>query len=341
MLLTASKAGTTQKRRKSNLLSPITSPYHRSRIVKSSECVVRTEQGGNMMDTKSFEALIPKDMATKAEDVGVAKSRLGIYRMLALAILAGSFIAMGANFSTIVSTGTQNVPYGFVRLLSGLAFTLGLILVVIAGAELFTGNTLIIMAWASGKVTTLSVIRNWLVVYFGNFLGSIITAYLVFLSQQYAFNDGSVGINMLKIANFKSSLQFVPALTLGIFCNALVCMAVWLCFSARTTTDKIVSIVPPIAAFVAAGFEHSVANMYFIPVALFVKYFDPTFFNNLGFHAEALTWSNFFLKNLLPVTIGNIIGGTFMVGLMYWFIYLRPSWSGKPPLGGIPMTGDQ
>jgi formate/nitrite transporter len=293
------------------------------------------------MDAKAFEALMPKDMASKAEDIGVAKSQLGIYRMLALAVLAGSFIAMGANFATIVSTDAADLAYGITRLLTGLTFSLGLILVVVAGAELFTGNNLIVMAWASGKVTTRSLLRNWIIVYFGNFAGCIVTAYLIFLSQQYVFNDGAVGMNMLKIANHKNSLQFIPAMTLGIFCNALVCMAVWLCFSARSTTDKILAIIPPITAFVAAGFEHCIANMYFIPVALFVKDLDPTFFAKLAFKADALTWGNFILKNLLPVTIGNIIGGTLMVGLMYWFIYLRPSWSGKPPLGGIPMTSDE
>jgi formate transporter len=151
---------------------------------------------------------------------------------------------------------------------------------------------------------------------------------LMFLTKQYTFGGGAVGLAALTTGEAKTSLGFVQAVALGIFCNALVCMAVWLCYSARTTTDRILAIIPPIAAFVAAGFEHSVANMYFIPVALFIKYMgDPSFFKAIGKTAADfahVTWANFFVANLLPVTIGNIIGGAGMVGLVYWFVYLRP-----------------
>lgn len=288
----------------------------------------------------SLDAVMPPGMAAKAEDLGVKKAALPIANMFVLAVLAGAFIGLGAIFATTVSAGSMSVkdaagaaafstglPYGVVRLLTGLVFTVGLILVVVGGSELFTGNNLIVMAFASKKVSLGGLLRNWGVVYFGNFVGSIATAYIVFLSKQYTFGNGAIGATALGIGEAKTSLEFIQAVALGIMCNALVCMAVWLCYSARTTTDKILSIIPPIACFVAAGFEHSVANMYFIPVALFIKYGgDPKFFEMIGKTAENfpnLTWGNFFIANLLPVTIGNIIGGAFMVGLVYWFIYLR------------------
>jgi len=281
----------------------------------------------------SLDALLPADMAKKAENIGVAKANLGPFRMFALAVLAGAFIAMGAVFMTIATTGASGVlTYGITRLLGGLVFCLGLVLVVVAGAELFTGNNLIVMAWASRKVSTGLLLRNWVIVYLGNFVGAIVTAYGMFLSGQYLFGKGAVGLNALNIANAKVAHDFIPALVLGIFCNALVCLAVWLCMGARSTVDKIVAIIFPISAFVAAGFEHSIANMYFVPVALFIKNGAPAeFWTNIGqtpADFAAITWSNFFVANLLPVTLGNIIGGALMVGLVYWFIYLRPSWTG-------------
>jgi formate transporter len=275
----------------------------------------------------SFDSLLPPAMATKATEAGVKKAALDTVSMFMLAILAGAFIAMGAIFATTVSAGGAAMPYGVVRLLAGLTFTLGLIMVVVAGSELFTGNNLIVMAFASGRISLSALLRNWIIVYLGNFVGSMLTAYLMFLSKQYTFGNGAVGLTALNIGEAKTSLEFIQAVALGIFCNALVCIAVWMCFSARSTVDKILTIIPPISAFVAAGFEHSVANMYFIPVALFTKYMGaPTFFEAIQktpADFPHLTWGNFFLANLLPVTIGNIIGGAVMVGLVYWFIYLR------------------
>jgi formate transporter len=276
-----------------------------------------------------IDAFPPVKMATRLEDAGVTKAKLNGWTMFALAILAGAFIGTGAIFCTTVLAGTSSLPYGVQRLLGGLVFTLGLILVVVGGSELFTGNNLIVIAFASGKVSLGGLLRNWGIVYLGNFVGSVVTAYIMFLSKQYSFGGGAIGATALGIGNSKTGLEFVQAVALGIMCNALVCMAVWLCFSARSTTDKILAIIPPIAAFVAAGFEHSVANMYFIPMALFIKYMDPAFYAKALEAAKVadyanLTWVNFFVKNLLPVTIGNIIGGAGMVGLVYWFIYLRP-----------------
>lgn len=275
-----------------------------------------------------FDALLPSDMAAKVEQVGVRKANLDPVSTFVLAVLAGTFISLGAVFSTTVAAGIgEALPYGVARLLAGLVFSLGLILVLVGGAELFTGNNLIVMAWASGKVSTRRLLRNWAFVYVGNFVGAVSTALLVYASGQFAFSKGVVGATALATANSKTGLEFVPALALGVLCNALVCLAVWLTFSARTTTDRILAIIPPVTAFVAAGFEHSIANMYFIPVGLFIKMGAPdSFWASIGKTAADyanLTWGNFIFKNLLPVTIGNIIGGA-LVGVVYWFVYLRP-----------------
>src|SRR5512138_652971 len=276
---------------------------------------------------ETIDAFPPPAMATKAVDIGIRKTGLDTLSTFMLSILAGAFIAVGAIFSTTVSAGGSGLPFGVVRLLAGFVFASGLIMVVVAGAELFTGNNLIIMAFMSGKVTLGGLLRNWLLVYTGNFVGAFLTAVLMFLSKQYTFGSGSMGLAILNIGQAKTSLGFVQAIALGMACNALVCMAIWMCYSARSTIDKILAVIPPIAAFVAAGFEHSIANMYFIPIALFVKYFgSPAFFATIEktpADFANLTWSNFFLANLLPVTIGNIIGGAVMVGVMYWLIYLR------------------
>ncbi len=294
----------------------------------------------------NFDALIPAEMAQKAEGIGVKKAAMHFRPMFALAMLAGAFIGVGAIFATTVSAGSIGIkdaagaaafatalPYGVTRLIMGLAFTLGLILVVVGGAELFTGNNLIVMAFMDGKVTLKQLLRNWGIVYLGNLVGSILTAAIMFFTRQYMSGNGAIGLNALNIGEAKSSLDFIPAIALGIMCNALVCMAVWMCYSARTTTDKILAIIPPISAFVAAGFEHSVANMYFIPVALFIKNWgSPAFFETIGKTAENfpnLTWGNFFINNLLPVTIGNIIGGAVMVGAVYWFVFLREKKTAK------------
>jgi formate/nitrite transporter len=223
--------------------------------------------------------------------------------------------------------GSARLPYGIVRLLGGLAFSLGLILVVIGGAELFTGNNLIVMAWASGKVRTRDLLQNWMVAFAGNFVGAFMTAVLAFYSTQYSFGGGAVGLTALSTAHAKTSLAFIPAMTLGILCNALVCLGVWMCYSARTSIDRILTIIPPIAAFVAAGFEHSIANIYFIPMGLLIKSGAPeSFWKAIGktpADFPNLNWSNFIVGNLLPVTIGNIIGGSIMVAAVYWFVYLR------------------
>jgi len=286
-----------------------------------------------------IDALLPADMAAKAETIGVKKANLDVVSMFALAVLAGAFVALGAIFATTVTAGAfvstmpdgatavTTWPTGWQRLLSGLVFSLGLILVVVGGAELFTGNNLIVMAWANGKVSTRLLGVNWLVVYVGNFVGSVATAVLMLWSRQHEFTGGQIGLQALTIANHKAGLDFWQAVMLGVLCNALVCLAVWLTYSARSTTDKIVAIVPPITAFVAAGFEHSVANMYFIPMGMLIKATaSPAFWAAIGktpADFTNLTMTNFLVRNLIPVTIGNIIGGAVLVGAVYWFVYLR------------------
>jgi len=283
---------------------------------------------------------MPAAIAARAEESGVTRAALDPLNLLVLSVLAGAFVSFGAIFATTVSAGSiavtapdgasafsAGLPYGVVRLLTGVAFCTGLILVVIAGAELFTGNTLIVMAWASRKVTTRDVLFNWTVAFIGNSAGAFLTAGLMFYTTQYTFGSGAVGLVALNTAHAKASLAFIPALTLGIMCNALVCLTVWMSFSARTNVDRVVTIIPPITAFAAAGFEHSIANIYFIPMGLFIRAGAPdSFWASIGKTASdfpALTWENFLIGNLLPVTIGNIIGGSIMVGAVYWFVYLR------------------
>jgi formate/nitrite transporter len=266
----------------------------------------------------------PAEMAGRAQAVGVAKARLDTLTLLTLGVLAGAFIALGAIFSTIASVDST-LGWGPTRLLAGVAFSLGLILVVIAGAELFTGNTLIVMAWLGRQVPTRLLLRNWGLAYVGNLLGALGTVGLVYFAGQWKLDGARVGASAVAIANAKVELSFAEAVARGILCNALVCLAVWLCFSARSNIDRIVAIVPPIAAFVAAGFEHSIANMYFIPLGILLKDKDGILAAG-GPSADAtgnLTWSGFLFDNLLPVTIGNLIGGGLLVGAVYWLVYLR------------------
>jgi formate/nitrite transporter len=275
-----------------------------------------------------IDALLPVEIARKAELVGVQKTRLEFWSLLVLAILAGAFIALGGMFATTVLAGANGVlPFGVSRLLAGMVFCLGLILVILAGAELFTGNTLMVMALASGKVRLAEMLRAWVIVYVGNFIGAVGVAVLVFLAGQYRFGAGAVAKVALTLASDKVHLSFDRALFLGILCNVLVCLAVWLALGARTTADKIMAVFFPVSAFVVAGFEHSVANMYFVPLGLLIKLGAPAeVWAAIGATAadyDGLTVGRFILS-LVPVTIGNIIGGSVLVGGVYWFVYLRP-----------------
>ena len=271
-----------------------------------------------------FDPLLPAEMALRAESIGAAKANLPLLNLVSLGVLAGAFIALGAAFFTTVTTSTD-LGYGPTRLLGGVAFSLGLILVVIAGAELFTGNNLMVMAWAGRRVTTMQLLRAWTVVYAGNLVGAVATAMLVMLSGQWRFADYAVGANAVKIANAKVQLDFAEAFFLGVLCNALVCLAVWLTYSARSNVDKALAVVFPISAFVASGYEHSIANMYFIPLGLLIKSQDAVLAAG-GLDASQLAdldLMHFLFANLLPVTLGNLVGGGLLVGAIYWFIYRR------------------
>lgn len=261
------------------------------------------------------DAYPPPEIAARVCQLGLAKVNTAVPTMVALAVLAGAFISLGALFYTVtITVGNESpaLPFGVLRLVGGMTFSLGLILVVVGGAELFTGNNLIAMAWAARCVQTRQVVRNWVWVYLGNLLGAGGTAVLVLLAGVHTLGDGAVGETMVRIARGKVALDPLAAFARGILCNVLVCLAVWLCMGARTVADKVLAILFPISAFVACGFEHSVANMFFLP---------------LGFALTAGSSASFSildaLSNLALVTLGNIIGGTVLVALVYWFIYLR------------------
>ncbi len=255
-----------------------------------------------------IDAYTPAQVALRVESAGVAKAKLGTVPTITLAILAGAFIAFGAMFYTLVVTDSA-LGFGPTRLLGGAAFSLGLILVIVAGAELFTGNNLIVMAWADKRVTGVQLLRNWGLVYLGNFAGALATAGCVALSGVLEMNNGAVGATAAAIAESKLQLTPLEALIRGVLCNALVCLAVWLCFAARSVSGKILAILFPISAFVGLGFEHSVANMYVIPVAMFTGLLESDIAG--------------LLINLSVVTLGNIIGGSLLVALVYWVIYRR------------------
>lgn len=255
-----------------------------------------------------IDAYAPAEIAARVESSGVSKVNLPILQTLVLGILAGAFIAFGAMFYTLVITD-NGLGFGLSRLVGGIAFSLGLILVVIGGAELFTGNSLIVIGWADGKITSKKLLRNWFWVYIGNFIGAGVMAGMVSLSGVMDAGGGAVAKTAISIAQTKMAIPSIEAFLRGILCNVLVCLAVWLCFAAHTVSGKILSIVFPISAFVALGFEHSVANMYLIPV---------------GYLAGAAGVSiDGFIANLIPVTLGNIAGGGVLVALIYWIVYLR------------------
>ncbi len=253
------------------------------------------------------DAYAPAEIARRIETAGVAKAKLEALPLLALAVLAGAFIALGAMFFLVSVTDT-GLGFGPTRLLGGVAFSLGLILVVIGGAELFTGNALIVMGWAHGTVSAGALLRNWGFAYIGNLIGAVAMAYAAYGADLHELAGGRVGETALAVAVAKTSLPIWPAFIKGVLCNILVCLAVWLCFAARSAGSKVVCIVFPIAAFVALGFEHSIANMFFIPFGMLLG-------GDISFGG--------FLGNLVPVTLGNIVGGGACVALTYYVIYLR------------------
>ena len=260
------------------------------------------------MEDQSFDAYKPAKIAELVEDLGVNKAVLHAIPTIMLGLMAGAFIAFGAMFFTLVMTD-HGMGLGPARLLGGIAFSLGLILVVVGGAELFTGNNFIVMAWAKHKVTTAQLLRNWSIVYIANFIGAVGAAILMYWSGALELGDSAVAETALNIAVYKTNLEPTQAFIRGVLCNALVCLAVWLCFAARDVASKILAIIFPISAFVALGFEHCIANMYFIPLGMMIS--------------DGQIGITEFLGNIIPVTAGNIIGGSIFVAFVYWVIYLR------------------
>ena len=265
------------------------------------------------MDNNGFDAYSPRQIAERVEAACLVKASTPLLSLAMLGVLAGAFIGLGALFSVIV-VSDASLGFAAARVLGGVVFSLGLVLVVVAGAELFTGNNLLAMAWAQGSVSTRDVLQNWAVVCAANFVGAAGLAAVVFLSGHPAINDGAIGRAYLEIAAAKAALPFWSAFFRGVLCNVLVCMAVWMTLAGRSVTDKVLAIVFPISAFVAAGFEHSVANMYLFPLAAMLEAAadQPVSF--------AWLWTN-----LVPVIAGNLVGGGVLVALVYYVIYRRPA----------------
>jgi formate transporter len=268
-----------------------------------------------MAEIFGLDAYAPREIAARVSEVGVTKARLPPLTLALLGVLAGVFIGLGSLMFTLVAADTS-LGFAAARLLGGLVFSLGLVLVTVAGAELFTGNNLIAMAWAGRRVSTRELLINWGVVCVANFVGAAGLAVVVWLSGHGALGQGEVGRAAIRIATAKAELPWAEAFWRGVLCNVLVCMAVWMALAGRSVTDKVLAIVFPVTAFVAAGFEHSIANMYFFPLAM-----------ALGAPLGVVDM----LHNLLPVIAGNIVGGSVLVALVYWVIYLRP---GTAPPGG-------
>lgn len=259
--------------------------------------------------TGVIDAHAPREIARRVEHLGVAKARTDAITLGALAVLAGAFISLGALFFTVVVTGS---PFGFgiTRLVGGLSFCLGLILVIVAGAELFTGNNLLAMAWASRLIATRDVLRNWLIAYTGNVIGCLGTVAFVWWADIDSLGNGAVGETAVQIAAAKAGLSPVAALARGLLCNALVCLAVWLAMGGRTVADKILAIVFPITAFVTIGLEHSIANWFFLPYGI-------------ALDSRGVVALDGVARNLVWVSVGNILGGTLLVAAVYWIAYLR------------------
>jgi formate transporter len=264
----------------------------------------------------NLHAYSPAEIKEAVEKIGVKKANFPFLTSFMLAIVAGGGVGFGALYYTIVASD-PTWSFATVRVVGGLVFTVGLALVLVGGAELFTGNNLIVMAWASGKVSTRTMLRNWTIVWFGNLLGSLGLIVLVFFSHHLDLNDGRIGLSVLNTAVGKIRPDMVTLFFKGILCNVLVCAAVWLAYAGRSVTDKLVAVILPVSAFIAAGFEHCVANMYFLPLAwLLVQ----TGHAPANFDGSLITLSGI-VHNLVPVTLGNIVGGAGFVGAFYWTIY--------------------
>ncbi|MDX7987537.1 formate transporter FocA [Xenorhabdus sp. 12] len=280
-----------------------------------------------MKTDNPFNLFSPAVMAQIADDSGVYKVNKHLTVTYLSAIMAGVFISIAFVFYLTATTGTSSVPYGLAKLTGGICFSLGLMLVVICGVDLFTSTVLTIISKATGRITWSQMFKNWLNVYVGNLIGALFFVALLWFSGQYTVANGAWGLNVLQTADHKMHHSFIEAVCLGILANLMVCLAVWMSYAGRSLIDKLFVLILPIGMFVASGFEHSIANMFLIPFGIVIKNFAPdTFWEKTGASPEQfsqLTVSNFITDNLIPVTIGNIIGGAILVGLTYWFIYLR------------------
>lgn len=280
-----------------------------------------------MKTDNPFSMLMPSAAAKIAETAGAYKASKPPLITFFLAITAGVFISIAFVFYITATTGSDAMPWGITKLIGGFCFSLGLILVVVCGADLFTSTVLIVVAKASGKITWGQLARNWANVYVGNLVGALFFVALIWLSGEYMLANGAWGLNVLQTADHKMHHSFIEAVCLGILANLMVCLAVWMSYSGHSLTDKIVAMIMPVAMFVACGFEHSIANMFLIPLGIVIRDFaPPEFWQMTGATASqfsALRIDNFIIDNLIPVTLGNIIGGGLLVGLTYWVIYLR------------------
>ncbi len=275
-----------------------------------------------------LDAYSPSQIASRIDAVAAVKAKYNTAQTFWMGINAGVYIGLGAQFATLVISDST-LHFGLNSIIAGIVFSLGLILVVVGGAELFTGNCLIIIGYLDKRVTTREVFDNWGISFFGNLVGSLMLVWWMYQSHQWEFFDNMVGAKALLIANKKVNLSFEAAFARGVLCNSMVCLAVWLCFSARNVADKIISLLFPVAGFIASGFEHCVANMYFIPMGVVLKRNPEVVaaaekMAGKTLNLSQLTWTGFFVNNQIPVILGNVVGGVILVGVAFWFIYLRP-----------------
>jgi len=294
------------------------------------DVVASTEYKEPVLPPVEIDAYTPVKMADRVGMVGITKAKLSKLNTLALSVLAGVFIALGMQLCMLVThTATNN--YGLNQLVGGVAFTLALILIVIAGAELFTGNCLIAMSFMARKITGKDLSKNLIIAFIGNFIGAITLVIWMYNSKQWTMSNYLLGAKIVLAANEKVNIPFFTAFSRGVLCNALVCLGIWMCYSGRTNLDKIVSLIWPISCLIACGFEHCVVNMWLIPMGLVLKGNDKVIAaiertTNGTFDLSNLTFfKGFMIDNMIPVVLGNLFGGIILVAGVYWFIYLRPA----------------
>ena len=319
---TAKTSRTTKKAVKS------TKSVKTAKAVRATTKAVKTTKPVAAPTVVDIDAYSPQKIAARIDAVTAVKAKDSAANTFWLGVNAGAFIALGAQFATLVICDS-GLHAGLTAVVGAICFCLGLILVVVGGAELFTGNCMIFIGYMEKRITTRRICDHWTISLIGNLVGSLLVVFFVYKANQFEFYDYMVGAKALLIANKKVNLTFPAAFSKAVLCNAMVCMAVWVCFSARNVADKIMTLVFPIAGFVASGFEHLVANMYFIPMGIFLK-------GNPEVVAAAermagktldfsnLTWKGFIVINQFPVFFGNVFGGVVLAGAAFWFIYLRP-----------------